>query len=123
MPPRPQQARPTRTRKSPSDVILDPRLPERIQQLYVPCPITGCWLFWGKWDTGNGYGKVSWCGEHQVAHRLVYKLLVDPWLPDELLLDHKCRTRCCGNPAHLEPVSSKVNTMRGKAVLFRRLSA
>ena len=101
-------------------MILDPRLPLRLQILFIPEPNSGCRLFVGTWETGNGYGKTYWLGRHAVIHRVVYKLLVDPLLPDELLLDHKCRVRWCSNPEHLEPVTGKVNTARGNAILFKK---
>ena len=102
-------------------MILDPRLPERLAWLLIPEPNSGCWLFNGRWETGNGYGKTTWEGRDVVLHRVIYTLLVGP-IPPGHLLDHLCRVRCCCNPAHLEPVLPRVNTMRGYAVLFRRIN-
>lgn len=34
-------------------------------------------------------------------------------IPEGKILDHKCRTRCCVNPNHLEPVTYKENSQRG----------
>lgn len=75
-------------------------LPERLQALLIPVPWSGCWLFTGSWTTGNGYGKTMWEGSHRVLHKVVYELLVGPVCPT-FQLDHKCRVRCCCNPAHL----------------------
>lgn len=46
------------------------------------------------------------------AHRLAYEGLVGP-IPEGLQIDHLCRVRNCVNPEHLEPVTSRENTMRG----------
>ena len=78
--------------------------------------ITPCWSVQG-WNTGNGYAKIRVNGRGLVVHRVLYKLLIGD-VPDELLLDHLCKHRPCANPLHLEPVTDKVNTQRGDAVLF-----
>lgn len=46
------------------------------------------------------------------AHRFAYERLVG-LIPEGLQLDHLCRVPYCVNPAHLEPVTSRENTMRG----------
>jgi hypothetical protein len=45
------------------------------------------------------------------AHRVAWELEHGP-VPDGLTLDHRCCVRHCVNPAHLEPVSHKVNCQR-----------
>lgn len=42
----------------------------------------------------------------------VYERLVGR-VPKGLILDHTCNNRACFNPAHLEPVTFKVNVLRG----------
>lgn len=70
----------------------------------------GCWLWQGS-RTRSGYGQVG-AGRRTVrAHRLAYELLVGP-IPTGKQLDHLCRVRHCVNPAHLEPVVSRTNTLR-----------
>lgn len=97
------------------------RLPDRILEKISFCPITGCWWWAASWDSGNGYGKVRFEGKCQMAHRVVYSLLVGP-IPENCVLDHLCRKRLCCNPDHLEPVTVMENTVRGNAVLFSRTS-
>ena len=48
-----------------------------------------------------------------LAHRIVYEALVGP-IPEGMVLDHLCRNRPCASPAHLEPVDSRTNTLRGE---------
>lgn len=71
-----------------------------------------CWEWLGAKDQ-DGYGAhyVRGLGQRR-AHRLVYELLVAP-IPAGLQLDHLCRNRGCVNPAHLEPVTTRVNLLRG----------
>lgn len=79
---------------------------------------TGCWECSG-WNTGNGYAKIRVNGRCRIAHKILYEEMVGP-VPAGLLLDHKCRNRSCVNPNYLEPVTPRVNTLRGKATLFAK---
>jgi len=72
---------------------------------------SGCWIWMGA--TSCGYGHVRILKELKLAHRVSYEIHRGP-IPGGLELDHLCRVRCCVNPAHLEPVTSVVNTARGK---------
>lgn len=71
----------------------------------------GCWD-WGGYINATGYGRTRFEGRMFLTHRLAYELAVGS-IPDGLSLDHLCRNRQCGNPAHLEPVSPAENTRRG----------
>lgn len=85
---------------------------ERFEKKYVPEPNSGCWL-WMAARTPTGYGNF-WDGRTMArAHRVAFKALRGP-IPDGLELDHLCRTRCCVNPWHLEPVSHIENVRRGE---------
>lgn len=74
-----------------------------------------CWLFGGRDKTG--YGLFLYEGRHWLVHRLVYLALVGP-IPEGKQIDHVkargCTHKNCVNPAHLEPVTPRVNTMRGE---------
>jgi hypothetical protein len=56
------------------------------------------------------------------AYRITYETLVGP-VPNGLELDHLCRVRACVNPGHLEPVTHRVNTLRGETVAARNARA
>lgn len=70
-----------------------------------------CWE-WVAGRNGNGYGITYASGKAQVAHRWAYEELVGG-IPAGLTLDHLCRNKRCVNPDHLEPVTQRVNTLRG----------
>lgn len=82
-----------------------------------------CWRWTGFRNT-PGYGMVLGDNERQShpAHRVAYELTVGP-IPDGLVIDHLCRNRECVNPFHLEPVTDRINILRGEgrgARSFRR---
>jgi hypothetical protein len=69
-----------------------------------------CWLWTGR-PANEGYGKFVDRREWYQAHRFAYENLIAE-IPDDLELDHLCRTRLCVNPWHMEPVTHYVNTRR-----------
>jgi hypothetical protein len=81
-----------------------------------------CWLWQGATITVHGlrYGRfgIGPANHHKtvLAHRFSYELLVGP-IPEGLTLDHVkargCTNTLCVNPGHLEPVTNKVNILRG----------
>lgn len=73
-----------------------------------------CWLWRGAKD-GQGYAEFFFDCRQLAAHRLIYEALVGP-IPAGLTIDHLCRNRACVNPAHLEPVSNRVNILRGEGI-------
>jgi hypothetical protein len=96
--------------------FLDPRLPARTWAKLQPCPMTSCWLWTGALLL-TGYGSVARDGvrnRSHVIHRHVYETLVGP-IPAGLHIDHKCRVKCCANPAHLEAVTQQENNRRAGA--------
>jgi len=84
-------------------------------------------LFWEKVQKGNdcwewtghhcakGYGRCWFEGKVRQAHRVSYQMIVGE-IPAGMTLDHTCRNRGCVNPAHVEPVTNKVNVLRGNSM-------
>ena len=88
-------------------------LPTFIENKFIPEPNSGCWLWFGA-QTPAGYGQVLNPATRKVeyAHRLVYQIEKGV-IPAGLHLDHLRRMRCCVNPEHLEPVTTRENLLRG----------
>lgn len=78
----------------------------------------GCWDWVGATDPA-GYGRWRYNGAVGYAHRRVYELTNGP-IPKRRDLDHLCRRPICVNPDHLEPVTHRVNSLRGKMATRRR---
>jgi hypothetical protein len=81
-----------------------------------------CWLWTAARDK-HGYGAfgIASSPDHPDrkerivrAHRFSYELEHGP-VDANLDLDHLCRNPPCVNPAHLEPVTHRVNVLRGIA--------
>src|SRR5581483_10657197 len=81
-------------------------------------PLTGCWVWTGTLSA-DGYGRVYTGARNTAwAHRVSYELHRAP-IPAGCQIDHLCRNRACVNPAHLEVVSARENTLRGATVTAR----
>jgi len=90
-------------------VLREPRLRKFLMK--IDFRSGDCWI----WTAGGskGYGEFLLTpGQQILVHVLMYRLMVGE-VPAGLQLDHKCRNRRCVNPEHLEPVTSRVNTLRG----------
>jgi hypothetical protein len=89
---------------------LEERFWEKVDRSAGP---DGCWPWLaGRYSTG--YGEFSIGYRKSAAHRVAYELLIGP-IPAGLELDHLCRNRLCVNPAHLEPVTTRENILRGES--------
>jgi len=75
----------------------------------------GCWIWIGS-TTNSGYPKATVNYATVLVHRFLYENLVGP-IPEGLQLDHICNNTYCVNPAHLEPVTPKVNMERRAALI------
>lgn len=69
---------------------------------------SGCWQWTGP-RLPSGYGTF---GRRNYAHRFAYETRHGA-IPPGQEIDHLCRNRGCVNPAHLEPVTSRENQLRG----------
>ena len=70
-----------------------------------------CWEWRGSISV-YGYGQFGARERSWRAHRFAWVELRGE-IPTGLVLDHLCRNRACVNPDHLEPVTDRVNTLRG----------
>jgi hypothetical protein len=88
-----------------------------------------CWLWTA--STAHGYGQFYVKGKRSPgrAHVIAWELANGP-VPEGLELDHLCHGwdkscrgggtcphRACVNPAHLEPVTHRVNGLRGRSIV------
>lgn len=91
-----------------------------IDRFWAKVDKTGdCWLWkastngrpgYGIFRGGQGrdkYGSSRWV----LANRFSYELVVGP-IPVGMQIDHRCRTRLCVNPAHMDVVTHRENTLR-----------
>ena len=97
-----------------SGLFLWSTMTEKIFKNWEPLTESGCWVWLGA-CTAGGYGTISINKKTFYAHRLFYEFYRAP-IPFGLQIDHLCRVRCCVNPDHLEIVTNRENTLRGKAV-------
>ena len=91
---------------------------DRLEKFIEREPNSGCWLWTGT-CTPNGYGGTTAYGRKRRAHRLIWFESGNS-TPDGMQLDHLCRVRCCVNPAHLELVTPRTNTLRGIGIAALR---
>src|SRR3990167_5306610 len=89
-------------------------IPKRILEKFS-FNASGCWIWTASLNRPNGYCSVQFAGRRQTAHRVLYEILRGP-IPQGLTLDHLCRNRQCVNPWHCEPVTIRVNAMRGVGI-------
>jgi hypothetical protein len=93
-----------------------PLTPRQRDEFWTKVAFTqaGCWE-WQRNVLRNGYGQKSFGGKMYLAHRVAWTDMNGP-IPQSMTLDHLCRNRKCVRPNHLEPVSIKVNILRGNGM-------
>ena len=119
---------PVESNKSPTKVTLGPLQSREVSARFVAKirvnELTGCWI-WRAHVTKFGYGQFSALdvetGEvrTQYAHRVAYEAIHGP-VREGLDLDHLCCRRNCANPDHVEPVTRRVNLLRGDTISASR---
>ena len=93
--------------------------PNEIKRFFTKVKQKGnCWIWTGAKSKGYGLFRVN--NKTNRAHRLSYELFKAD-IPQGMELDHLCRNPSCVNPEHLEPVTHKVNMLRGEG--FASLNA
>lgn len=75
---------------------------------------TPCWVS-NRTSNEAGYTRMRYLGAMRSTHRVAYAVFVGQ-IPEGLELDHLCRVRACCRPDHLEPVTHRVNTLRGDTI-------
>lgn len=95
-----------------------PTIEERFWIRVVKLGDNKCWEWTGDKEKKMGYGlflrRVVDLGKSVRAHRYSYELHKGK-IPKGLVIDHLCRNKSCVNPEHLEAVTYKENTLRGKS--------
>jgi hypothetical protein len=97
--------------------LLDQAAPERravAERFLAKADVRpdGCWNWRGARNMQKDYGRFSFDGRTEFAHRVAHELFIGP-IPAGLTIDHLCRNHLCVRPDHLEAVTSRVNTLRG----------
>lgn len=86
---------------------------ERFMRKVEVIPFVECWL-WSAGIDGGGYGSFGDGIRVVCAHRWLWEQTNGP-IPHGMELDHLCRVRNCVRPSHLEPVTRRINVLRGMA--------
>lgn len=85
----------------------------RFEELCDPEPNSGCWLWTGA-RTRHGHGRFKDGTKLVDADRFAYLNYVGE-LSDNLVVGHKCETRSCVNPTHLEARAHSITPQARRA--------
>lgn len=86
---------------------------DRLERYSIPEPNSGCLIWLGANEGRYGIFTITSPRRTAGVHVIAYEQRFGP-VPDGLVLDHKCRNTLCINPAHLEPVTQRINILRGE---------
>ena len=107
----------------PTGVYPRPSLQERLWSKVIKSnEPSGCWLWKDKLSkAGYAYfwvGEDGKKGKNIPAHRVLYELVIGK-IPAGYDLDHLCRNPACVRPDHQEPVTHRINLLRGIGIASR----
>lgn len=85
---------------------------DRFESKLMRIPFSDCW-YWIAGVSSDNYGEFWADYKHVGAHRWSWEYHNNAKIPDGLVTDHLCRETLCVNPRHLEPVTDRVNILRG----------
>ncbi len=112
---------------SPTGVYPRPLMPERLlSKIIKSSEPDGCWL-WKDKLSKDGYayfwvGQGGKLGKNVPAHRVLYELMIGK-IPEGCELDHLCKNPACVRPDHQEPVTHRINLLRGEGVAAKNAAA
>lgn len=81
---------------------VDKKTARRFAKKVRKDPVTECWLWQG--IKNRGYASFSVNGKEVRAHRWIYNQVFGS-VPKGYDVHHKCNTKSCVNPYHLEAVT------------------
>lgn len=74
-----------------------------------------CWIWMGARNPESGYGRFSYGGKLEYAHRFSYEFIGGKGPPGNQVVMHKCDNPPCVNPEHLTLGSYQDNMLDMKA--------